>query len=514
MKLLDSSTISDLLRQSCDPDYYKNRFALRAWAVGDKAFRGAKTQPGSMLPDYPDLFPTYYEPGQSQRALVNWVLMLSKIAYYDPEPDFPDLDPVGQVVRQEIIKSLWRSKDTYGKYEVGPQAFRAFLDADGLGTGWVQIDTEDGNIVVRHHRLENVVWDKHANSPSHARYVACIHNLSQEDAVDRFGSDVIRHTTRFSPHPVTSAPEIPRVRIVEFWSEPMGGFAGTHAFIANDLGGNILEIEENDLGCLPFAHAELFPIPGMSRAMGRLEMQKATQEMRNAVERYVKLTLARGSGFDVGDVSGMNEDDVDSLMRGEVLPFIRYESMDEKPIQSKVMRVPAQDIPSGAFNYLALLDRDQSPESGSSDGDRANLTPRATTLGEVNRVQSGADIQTSWSGRQYARFLERTIEKMVKCAAKWQKAPVTINAFGQKMALNDPTEPNSAIEPWLQELSRVIVSEDQVQFRDKKMQANDSVAFLSMFMQDPYIDPMVLRRKIFEARGEKNPDEFLIQQQV
>jgi hypothetical protein len=195
------------------------------------------------------------------------------------------------------------------------------------------------------------------------------------------------------------------------------------------------------------------------------------------------------------------------LAAGVVLPLIRLVN-DADP--SKVLaRISPQDIPSGVFNYMMLLDREMNTASGNSDSDRANLSREDRTLGQEQMKQQGADIQTAWSRRQYAEYLKQLIQKTIRIAAVKHTAPTTLTIEGQPILFNDPQNPNTYLARWLSKPSKVIVNEDAMQYQDPDAKAAMTLRLWGQFINDPFTNQIELRKFLFGQMGRRNVEEMV-----
>lgn len=513
-KLTTPDVAERCLRQAYDPDYYGHlRWCIR-FALGESVQLTSMPLSDSIsgaVPEDVDLLPRFYEPGQSRRILTNSFLMAAKVCYVEPSPEYPDKQRAKEMVTKAFNKALWQGRPHMGptKFEEfgewAPECQRAFMDFDGLGTGWVQIGVRDGWTVIQHHPLNRVIWDRHRLGISRARYIAFVHYLSEEEAVNMFGTAIRKDVQTTS----VAGDTLRIVRALQYFDMGLGTHEPTEMWRLGGMAGKVLDVSDNPYGCLPAAHGEHFHIWGMRRAIGRIPMQAASQTMRNAYERYLRLVLERGPGFDAVDTGVMDPEDQEALESGEVLPALRFQVPPMGKISDYIQRVPPHEPPQGVYRGLEYLDRQDPGESGISDADRANVTSSPRTLGEIEQAQEGANTQQAWSQRQYAKFLSRLFYKANYIAAKLHTAPTTLTVSGLPFLANEPGVPQSNLEYWLTPHSWPVVNEDALAKESplRKMQLGD--AKWTKFLQDPYMQPLEVRKAILEAYGEKDPDRFL-----
>lgn len=520
-KLTTPEQSEKMLRQAYDDQYYSSRRRLVRFALGEKYGQSASinTSLSGELPDDVDMMPQYNEPGQSHRMLTNACLMAAKVCSLIPDPDYPEKDPWKEIVTKAFDKALWDGRPYMGPtkaQEFGPwqpECQRAFFDGDNLGTGFVQIGVRDGWTCIQHHPVGRVIWDRHRLGVSRARYIAFIHHLSEDEAVAMFGNS-IRKEVQVDTHTGSPTEHLPIVKAIQYFDMGLGDHDPTEIWRLQNLCGKVLDVSENEYGCLPFAHMEHIHIAGMRRHAGRWDFQVANQVMRNAYERYLRLVLERGPGFDAVDVGKMHPEDQEAFEDGELLAAMRFEVPPLGKIGDYIQRVPPHEPPQGLFAGLQYLDRMEPGESGISDADRANVTASPRTLGEIEQVQAGADTQQAWSERQYTAFLERLFHKANLIAAKLHRAPTVVSVNGVPFLINEPGVPQSNLEYWLTPQTMPKITEDAYSRANplRRMQIAD--AKWMPLMQDPLMNPIEVRRALLMERGEKDVDKFLNQQAV
>jgi hypothetical protein len=419
-----------------------------------------------------------------------------------PEVDFPNLqDELEVEMRRAIVEAWWNGSYEEGTPEWGPECQRTFLDADGLGLGVARIGATKGTVKAIYHRLCDFIYDRHQWSVGRCRWVAFVHHIPVEEAVAMFGTKMAAWATPFNQTSF-SGEAIMRVKMIEWFDLGLDRNKPTTIWFRDNIGGPVHSVEENEYECLPFAYCSHIQFYGSADPIGKIDLQRASQEMRNGIERYIKLTLQRGAGVDFIDVNSLHPEDVAAILGGRVLPLVKLKGVDDA--RKVFQRAPAQDIPPGVFEVLNLTDRDMNTSGGMSDADRANITPGAGTLGEQQLAKGGSDLQSVWSRKQYAMFLTRLIGKAVKIGSKLATAPMPVNIMGRNILLNDPANPSSSAEYWLDQHSYVEVNEDALAFQDQDAKSQQKLAIWGQFINDAYTNQIALREMIFRYMGRKD----------
>jgi hypothetical protein len=503
------------LRMAYDDAYYDGLRRRIRFTLGERyetAGSGLSTSLSGEIPDDVDILPNYYEPGQSRRILTNAFLMAAKVCYTEPDPDYPDAPRHKEPILKAFNKVLWKGRPHLGptKYEEfgewGAECRKAFLDADGLGTGFVQIGVRDGWTCIQHHPLTRVIWDRHRMDVSRARYIAFVHLLSEEEAVNMFGTKMRQYAV--SDGSLNNS--LRSVKCIQYFDMGLGSGKPTEMWRHKSFAGEVLDVSENEYGCIPAAHMDFVHFWGMRRNLGRIDFQIPDQWMRNAYERYMRLVLQRGPGFDAVDTGKMNADDQESFESGELLPAIRFEVPPLGKVGDYIQRFPAHEVPAALYQGIDYLDRNDPGQSGISDADRANVTSSPRTLGEIEEVQAGAASAQNWSQREYALFLARVFYKANYIAAKLHTAPTMVSYQGVQVPLNVPGDPRTNLAYYLADNTWPVVNEDALTRLSPVRKMQIAQGKWLPLMQDPYTNPMEVRRAMLTEYGEKDVERFLV----
>ncbi len=511
------------LRQAYDDAYYSSRRNLIRFTLGEHAASpmGSNAALSGEIPDDIDILPRYYEPGQSRRILTNAALMMAKVCYSEPDPSYPDQGRWKEIVTKAFNKTIFRGRpflgsESYGDYgEWAPEIHRMFLDGDGLGVGFVQIGVKNGWTTIQHHPLCRTIWDRHRLGLTRSRFICFVHHLPVEEAKSLFGNSIEKEAgpDTFS---LTSNNEYIRViKALQWFDMGLDGSEPTEMWRLRNMQGRVLDIGSNEYECLPFAHYEHMHLFGMRRPVGRGDFQIPDQEMRNGLERYWRLVLQRGPGFDAVDTDGMEEQDLEKLTSGELLTLIKYKlGISGGKVGDRINRVPAHEVPDALFRGLEYLDRMDPGNSGISDADRANITSTARTLGEIENVQQGADSQKQWSLRQFAQFQSRLWYKVNFIAAKLHTAPTPLSIMGKPILFNDPQSPQSSLDFWLTPCTRPVVNEETLERMDPLRRASIALGKWLPIVDSPILGPIsnpveILKEIVGPGFNEKDPDRFI-----
>jgi hypothetical protein len=393
---------------------------------------------------------------------------------------------------------------------------QAFLDGDGVGTGFVQIGlwtnpkTGFQRVQLKHVPVVNVLWDRHAKTPSQARWVAFVQHLPTDIAEKLYGSDVLRDNIMTLSEDEAFA-KLDVVRIVEYYDLGWGDGPPTMAIIPGGLLKEPLMIQENTFGCLPFAHYEHIIPPGCNRPIGRIMLQMQIQEEMNRLERKMS-RVSRRSHADIVDVEQVDAKDLEQYRRGDadVLKAKTAPLNNRKPFE----RIPAPEVSQTDLARYQQLEGQLNEGASVTEQDRGQATTERRTATEIGILDQKSQQQASWSKRQAAKFYVRAVEKVMYIGQQFDRDPVEVDVFQANVLLNDPSIPESYLEHFLAEPSQVLIDEGALEFQDTQQKQSirlaqlDSIAEL---VQMGIIDAIWYAEQKLTAIGEKDPDSAIRQ---
>jgi hypothetical protein len=504
MKLTSKENIQARLCNGYDKGWYDSIWKQMCYAFGEQGQESLGIGGDKRFPDFADLTPTMSEVGTSKRILNTQFITLSRVMYSDPEPEFPDVDKITGQIRQSFYQARATGEE-YGDGDWATQFNAAFMDGDGVGTGVVQLGLKTNpktgfrKLTAQHVPILQTLWDRNERSISRARWIAFLHYIPMDVAEAQFGKRFAtenRHEMKESG----SEEPIECVRILDYWDIGHGKGEPTHAFIVDDLDGEVIEIEENPYGCLPCAFYEHLLIPGMRRAVGRIPLLMAGQEALNQAERYMREAMKR-PGFTMVGAELFEESDFERVINGEggIIRTKRPLAAGELIAQF----VPGEEVSQTTLAYMQLLEKDFTANAGVTEFDRGSNPDQARTLGENQLVDERSKVQASWSALQAAKMHRRAVEVGLKIAAIGDNDPVMLAVDGNTVPINDPSDTRLSIANFLAEPSRVIVSVESLakndMLREQQMATQKLMGLQPLVGQT--IDPIWWTDELLKANG-------------
>jgi hypothetical protein len=465
--------------------------------------------------DFPNVIPNYLQIGKSRRILNHTFISMSKILYANPQPEFVGVDDKIASVRKQFFKKR-STKNRYGS-DWAPEIASAYLDGDSLGVGFVQIgltetDQKTQRVNIKYVPATQVIWDRHNINPEKSRFIGFIHYLPEDIAIQKFGQQMwdLNHRTQFID--TDSLTPIRSLRIIEYYDLGWAGQDPTYSVIINDFNGEFIKHEKNPFGTtLPFAVYTNWIPPGSKMPIGRIMMQISTQEALNELEDNMRTTIVRGVPFDLIDKSSIDPQDYEEIIAGENLAKVGYNPGSGSPI----VRVPGAEVPQTLLAYQGYLERVLSTESGLTDLDRSNTFSTVKSATEISLLNSSSQIQGSWSRKQLAIFYKQIIENVFEIAILFDREPLIIDIDGKDYVMNNPDDPQSWIEFWLQDQAEIVIDETSLDYKDAEQEKLKKLAVLGQInaeVQAGLIDPIAFANAKLEILG-LDPNIFLKKQE-
>ncbi len=485
MALTNEENIRDRLRASYNTKRMVQYYRLQKFAFGEgwEEYE-LPSQDTTYINDFPDVVPDYLAIGRSRRILNHTFITMSKILYANPIPEFQGITSEVAQIRREF----WRKRSTENKYgeDFSNEIASAFLDGDSLGLGFVQLGLVNGiaeqRISLKHVPITQVIWDRTYKNPGKGRFVAFIHYLPEDLAIEQFGQDVWSRNQRTQYNVDSQEYPVNNLRIIEYYDIGWGSNGKpTRCVFASDFGGEVLIKEENPFGkMLPFAFYQNWTPPGCLQPIGRIVQQLSTQEALNELEENLRETILRGTPFTLLDKGSIDPMDFENLNSGEPLPVVGYTPGQGSPF----VRVPGAEVPQTLLAYQSYLERLLSTESGLSDLDRSNTLGTVRSAQEVGLLQQSSQIQGAWSRKQLAIFYKQIIEKLLRIAKDYDRDPLMIEFQGQDFLMNDPEVPQSWIEFYLTDEAVIFVDETSLDQKDGEAEKLKKLAILQQLQPD------------------------------
>jgi hypothetical protein len=484
------SDITDRITRAFDPAWHNSVQRRMRYAYGepfDGNAPGAET-PGKM-PWFEDIAARTKEVGRSMRILQTCYIALSKTVYGIPEPKYPQVHKFDQEVRTQAWLARYEGANGCDDEWEG-QFNLEFLEGNGLGVGYVQHgfkrNPETGLMfsTVEHCPTLFCIGDRHVRGPARARHWSVVKYLDVDDAVEMLRGKVPEHDVRAEARPIaddTTQLSFDVVRVVEYYSKGIGGCAPTRALIPTDIDREPWLVEANPFGSLPRSfYLHLLP-PGFRYPIGLIDLQMATQEEINRVERSFRETLEHGP-VDLVQTDMFEEGELKKWETGKSnrLRMKRPTTRGDVPIA----RTPGSEIRSSEMAYYQMLIRQNNEETSSTDAERGQLSLEKRTLGEVQLAEAKSAPASNWTRKQTLNMFRRAVERFGEYIPM-DKDPLILDVFGSNIPINNPSDPMSWLSKWFEEYSRVVIAESSLEEQDYKAEQFrrsaelDTLAFLT-----------------------------------
>lgn len=506
--------IKKRLLESNDTDYYESKWAEAQAMLSNKDCGNSGGD--YTFKSYPDISTRIKEIGKSNRILNACILQRAQVMRSLVEPTFPQVDKR----TGEIRKQFWltRAKGTgYADGDWLNELAAAFMDALPFGSGYVKFGPKTNPKTglqytdMMHVPILQMIFDRGQKTLARARYACDLTYLPFDIAEDRFGLKEVENY-RLKMDSVGAEYGYDCVRMFEYWDEGFGLQGNpTRTIILGDIDQDPIEgIDDNYLGCLPYAHMDYLRVNNSRRAIGLCNLAAANQEDINQQEKK-RRQVAKDVSFAIYDQESLVADDMERVNAGETGVKVGYTGAAPLQQRAPFLRVPGGEMAQAdQWNWEAAMEEFRTI-TGTSELDNGSSVTGAETLGETQLVDQRSKKKAGLMLTQTALFLQRAVEKGLHVGKIVDNDPIILDVFGTNIPLNVPEEPNSAIALWLEEKSNVLIGEEALMKGDEATERAMRRETLSWYATNPVIATQAvewLTEEMLKAGGD-DPKEVM-----
>jgi hypothetical protein len=295
------------------------------------------------------------------------------------------------------------------------------------------------------------------------------------------------------------------VHVFSYFDVGIGGRKPTWATMLGDIDKKPYDVSENPFGAfLPHAWYTQVLMPGTVGASGRIELQMPAQDAYNQVQRFIFAMLRRGAAMDIYDPAAFDPNDLARLNDpNNNIPVTMLASLQGEDVQKAWQRVPMHQLGAWCMDLLELFNLQKDRDSGTNRMERGEPMPGKTTATGVVAYQRQAQTPGTWNMRQAVKFHVRIVQRSLRVAAQFDRAPLLITLKGIPVPINLPHNPSSSIRPWLMQYSPCTIAEQDLAYQDEEMESQREIAKLMSLA--PYVgkgyDPVWWLTLLAEACG-------------
>ena len=302
-------------------------------------------------------------------------------------------------------------------------------------------------------------------------------------------------------------PNSDQVEVIEYWTKDRVISVANRSVVIEDTENYFKERaramgEEYPRGIVPFAVLRDYVDESLFYATGEVDYIKDEQEMLNDItnQNIDSVTYSLNQMYTLDPKYADHIEEVENLP-GAVYPF---EANALRPIEQR-------PIPADAFNERLNLKNEIRETTASNEIVKGVGDENTATATEINAQIAGAGQRLALKVTQIENEgfhqLAQIVLAMVKLYITQPFMVKVIGKTGVSFETFDPNEFAGEYEPRVQ-LESTVKSQ-------KAQMANQGKELLAMFLDDPYINQLELRRLVFAQSFDLDPDEveILIQEQ-
>lgn len=511
--ITSATDMGDRLR-TFDRDYYEQLYRQQQYAFGKKWGQAVTGGSGGIVdtrgdfPFFPDIRIQALAIGQSRRILNNALLGLSRVLTTEPEPEYPQLDSTTEEVRKQIWLERWR------EYNYSRQHEFAWQDFDGVGNGILLYAPQPNPITKQNYAccrnipVTQFIYDETVRSIGDANWCACVHYVSPEKAEAMYGAEAIKGHVKTAYYS-SGQKGYKYVRITEYFDR---GYATGDPSYGLYIGPWTKPFKRMRLPYpkLPIAYGEYLAVPGMSRPIGKILLQQATQEAINELEAHFRQVIRRGTGFDLVDTTQLDPQDLERLNRGDTNVRVRITKPDAKG-NPPYIRIQNQEVAQSVLALLSIYERQYNADSQSTELDRGSMSDSKRSATENQLLDMRSQQGMTLTKHQTLMFYRRSIETFEMVAAVADRDPLTIGLGPYKITINDG-RPERAMAAIFAEKARVVVGAQAVESQDvtvKQAQRVNALKVLEPFALSGALNLGKYLEELLKAMNERDPDAWM-----
>lgn len=519
--LTDVTKTRENILGAFDPVVYDGVYRKLKKMCGDTDDKstGTANAYGDTIPRYPDIYPKEQTLGRTSRMQTAANIAVSRVASRMPLYQFPQLDELDTLIRQEVIRVSYHGEQgCYAPWHSGVAS--GFDDGDSIGYGAVEIwpimNPQSGQpqAQLQHVGCVDVAWDPHCRDPreSHAHYTQKW--VSVDKAAEKFGYKKAKAAAR-QVFESSVSQYVWSCRIIEAHDKGYGpnGKATTSVFLG-DVWMPPEDVYENPLGRAPLAFCVNYVKNKMRRPLGRVEMQGPDAETLWELEQALLWSAMNGRGAVKVDLEAVDENDWQDFLAG-VTRFLRVNSA----LEGKGLEIIPGDQPSPvlmqAIQWWSQLN---GQSSMTNDTQRGENTGDRKTATQILQEQNAAAMNTGWTTAMMLNFQLEIGQLAVDVMRLGDRHPRIIDVMGANVPINMPGIPSSSLYAMFSEPSRVEVDVDSLTSDDDRVKKAQDQAWLATTFQmglvGQTIDPMWFTEQWLKASGKYDPRSAIMRQQA
>lgn len=467
-------------------------------------------------PVFLDYTPNRVEIGNSRMILNTSRILLAEFSG-DIEPETRGVDKVTNMLR----KGAWAGRaagDGMGDGGWDVEMASQYTDFRELGAGVVfhdELEDENGLLyeTLRHFRATDVVYDRSARNPLHAKWVCRRTWFTKFEAIKRFGKDKIGANDLMPEGANTRRSE--GVWLYEFYSVPFAGRRETYCAWVGSIDAAKLQTppktsKTKQLCCSWGVNY----LPAASRwPIGGVWLQAATQALLNNLEGKLKETSDR-KGMTAVDLSKIPGRNVQKAQKNGGWLEMDLSSMEGADIRQVIMEIAGGATDQGDLQLYELYKRQYNEDSGLTEAMRGNLSEEDRTLGEQQLVQAGAEKGQSYEKKQALAMTARLVSKAFEHMRLFDRSPLLVDLDGYDVWLNDPNDPRMSMENVFRDKGVVRIDpgsftsgNDRIKRAQRAAELNDP-ALLAMLGKPGGVNPEWFRDELMKTKGEDDPNDY------
>jgi len=451
--------------------------------------------------------------GMSNHMRSNLAILMRQVAFKSPDIQIENTDAISALVHSLYLQT-----------RMGPRPFgcegasvmeKTLLETLICGIGWATIAFDKGMPIISHIRLEDISWDRTAQTLDDIRWVSIKRKETLGYWLEMFSSD----TSKFKKFITDDGPCFDKNIELEFYYDIEGDSGHSAIYILDeDIPATEIEFTDNpffydvDGHRFPFLPATAMvyqQTPGVMWPTGLVDDMLPHQLQVWRDERRIHNLVLLGDPkviMSEGTFTGASQKD---FMSPSDIPKVLFVTEGVQP-QNAYAVMHGLDIPQSLQYNKDSNSREIGRQAGVTEYSAGGAVPGVRFATEASAINEQGDLNSQSITAMYVKVWKEVLKKYLGACAAYDDAPCRIVYDDVSITFG----PNNPVANYIDTGVEIIVQESGVQFKTPSTRMMEAQMLLQASVAVQGIYPGAIGKafeKILLASGERNPTVWMEQ---
>lgn len=503
-------------------DWLKTRESLRALVAGDlsevvgrtRSFLGEAT-PATPVnaphDEYGDILVNSHFEGMSNHMRKNISILMRQVAFKSPDIQVENLDPTSALMHSLYLQARVGGQP-YG-CDAATSMEKALRESLTTGIGWATIAFDRGKPIISYARLEDINWDRTANTFNDIKWVSISRSETLGYWLDMFPKD-----ERLFKSFIKDTPSCyDAVVSLEFYYDTDGEDGHTAVFVTDgtaiketvEFGANPFQYQTEDVQTpfLPAVPLVYEHSPGVAWPTGIVDDMLPHQLRLWRNQRRIHDIIRVGKPRILITDGVIDPASKGAFLVPDDLPEV-LTVMEGQRAEDAFQVRNGLDIPQSLMLDTESSQREIDTMAGVTTYAAGGVVPGVRFATEAVAINEHGDLNSQSVAAMYTKAWTQILTKYLSACILFDDFPVRLVYEDIDIVFG----PGNPVAMYLNPNAAIIVQESGVQFRTPGAKLQDANAQLIASMQVAQMFPAGVGRayeKVLLATGERNPKPWM-----